>query len=416
MLRICPAILPLVFCVSLGSAEDWPQFRGPDGQGHSTSLNLPLEWDQETNVVWKKSLPGNGWSSPVLKGDRLYLTTAVSTKAGEQPTTLRLLCLDATSADILWDTEVSQMAADVTAHPKNSHASATPVIADDRIYVHFACHGTAALDLQGNVIWSEKIDYEPQHGTGSSPVLFDDLLIMNCDGAEDPFVIALDATSGETRWKTQRPDIAKMKFSFSTPLIIDVDGRPQLISPASDLVAAYDPQTGEQLWMVRYPERWSVVPRPVYGGGLVLISTGYVGPAELLAIRPTGSGDVTETHVAWRAKKFVPHNPSPVIHRGNVYMVSDKGIATCRDLQSGKLHWRERLKGDYSASPIVAEDRIYVLSENGLCTVFRTSTEFELLARNDLHERSLASLTPTDGALLIRTIEGLYRIEESTSD
>jgi len=407
--------IPLFFLVATsGSAEDWPQFRGPGGQGHSTSQNLPISWDPDTNVVWKKNVPGNGWSSPVLSHGLIYLTTAVkkeenTTESGND-ISLRALCMDAESGDVLWNVEAAALSGETRIHPKNSHASATPIVTGDRMFVHFASHGTAALDLDGNIIWQEKIDYNPIHGTGSSPVLYEDLLIFNCDGSESPFVVALDSATGKERWRTQRPDLAKMKFSFSTPLVIDVKGQHQLVSAGSDLVCGYDPQSGKQLWMVQYPEKWSVVPRPVYAGGLVLISTGYEGPAELLAIRPNGSGNVTETHVVWRAKRFVPHSPSPIIYDNCVYLISDNGIASCRDLETGDLHWKERVGGTYSASPLLAEERIYFMSEDGRCTVIQAAPKFHELARNDLKERSLASITPTDGALLIRTIEGLYRI------
>jgi len=402
-----------LFCCSLTlEAADWPQFRGPGGQGNSASTDVPLFWDQKTNIAWKTAIPGNGWSSPVVSAGLAYVTTAVTAEEGNGDISLRVLCIDLADGTIVWDVEVGRLNTDVSIHPKNSHASPTPVVTNDRLYVHFASHGTAALDLQGNILWQRKIDYEPRHGSGSSPILYRDLLIFNCDGEQSPFVIALASESGQERWRTPRPPIAEMKFSFSTPLVIDVEGQKQLISPASDVVAAYDPANGEQLWMARYPQKWSVVPRPVYANGLVLICTGYDGPAELLAIRPDGTGDVTESSIAWRAARFIPHNPSPIIHNGNIYMVSDNGIASCRDLQSGSLKWKERLGGNYSASPIAAENRIYFLSENGMCTVIRAAPTFALLAKNDLQERSLASTVPIDGAMLIRTESGLYRIAE----
>ena len=408
------AVSLFILTETSGLAEDWPQFRGPGGQGHSTSRDLPIRWDPDTNIVWKKKLPGTGWSSPVLSHGLVYLTTAVEKDAGASESgadiSLRTLCVNAESGDIVWNIEAATLSGGTRIHPKNSHASATPVVTADRVFVHFASHGTAALDLDGNLIWQKKIDYNSQHGTGSSPVIYEDLLIFNCDGTESPFVIALDTATGSERWRTRRPDLAKMTFSFSTPLIIDVEGQHQLVSAGSDLVCGYNPRSGKQLWMVRYPEKWSVVPRPVYAGGLVLISTGYEGPAELLAIHPNGSGDVTDTHVAWRAKRFVPHSPSPIVYDNCVYLISDNGIASCRDLETGDLHWKERVGGTYSASPLLAEERIYFMSEDGHCTVIQAAPRFQELARSDLKERSLASITPTDGALLIRTIGGLYRI------
>ncbi len=404
--------MPLVSVTAI-IAEDWRQFRGPTGQGHSTSTGLPVVWDQETNVAWKVNLPGHGWSSPILLDGRVYLTTAVPGDDADQTISLRAICLDAQSGRVHWDVEVGTVASDTAIHPKNSHASATPVATQDRIFVHFASHGTAALTLEGEIIWKKTIDYLPHHGTGSSPVVFEDQLIFNCDGLETPFVLSLDTSTGVERWRTPRPDIAKMKFSFSTPLIIDVEGHPQLISPASGMVCSYNPYTGEQLWMVGYPNRWSVIPRPVHAAGLILVSTGYEGPSELLAIRDNAAGDATESHVAWRANRFVPHSPSPIIHNETVYLVSDKGIASCRDLRTGKLIWKERIGGNYSASPLQAEDRIYLLSETGQCTVIRASRTFEVIAKNDLAEPSLASMVPAGNSLLIRTAESLYRIEEA---
>lgn len=399
-------------------AEDWPQFRGPDGQGRSSLTGLPLEWSESSNIAWKQSLPGNGWSSPVLINGRIVLTTAVETGSNGSDSdtqySLRTVCLDAATGTELWNTETGSVPAGASMHPKNSHASATPVVTADRIYVHFSTYGTAALNHDGEIFWETDILYKPRHGTGSSPVLFEDLLIINCDGEEDPFVLALDTANGQERWRAARPEVeAKKTFSFSTPLVIDVDGQAQLISPGSDVVCSYDPRNGELLWMVRYPDGFSVVPRPVYADGLVLVCTGFEGPADLLAIRPDGRGDVTDSHVVWSAEKFVPHSPSPLVDDSKVYLISDNGIASCRDLATGDLLWKERVGGAFSASPILADGRIYFLSEDGVCTVIRAAPEFERLARNHLNERSLASIVPTQGSLLIRTISGLYRIDQA---
>lgn len=418
-----PIVLALLGLLgSITTGEDWPQFRGPGGQGHSLARDLPLTWDVDTNVVWKTPLPGSGWSSPVVSSGRIYATAAVptedenggnvgeSTRKVESRYSLRTVCLRFDTGKMLWNKETSEVPADTSIHRKNSHASATPVIRSDRVYVHFGTYGTAALDLDGNIIWQKRIEYKPVHGSGSSLVLFGDLLIFNCDGGESPFVIALDAATGKERWRTPRPKYDARTFSFSTPLVIEVDGKPQLVSAGSHAACGYDPKTGKQLWVVRYPDKWSIVPRPVFADGLVLICTGYEGPAELLAIRPNGEGEVTDTHVVWRAKKFVPHNPSPIIHDNSVYLISDDGIASCRELKTGKLHWKKRLGGAFAASPVLAEKRIYFLSEEGVCTVVKATPEFEQLARNDLNERTFASIAPVNKSLLIRTESRLYRI------
>ncbi len=410
-------------CLTAVHAEDWLEFRGPTGQGTTTATNIPTEWGPDSNVLWKKKIAGKGWSSPVVDGDRIYLTTAVPIgeekvaseskfkKKVENAFSLRTVCLDKQTGDVIWNVEVFQVPPETGIHPKNSHASPTPLMHGDRIYVHFGTFGTAALDLSGKEIWKKTIEYKPVHGSGGSPVLFEDLLIFSCDGGEDPFVIALDANSGKERWKTQRQDFDGRTFSFSTPLLIEVDGTTTLVSAASDAVFGYDPKTGEQTWVVQYPDKWSIVPRPVFANGLILICTGYEGPAELLAIRPSGKGDVTDTHIAWREDKFVPHNPSPVVHENAVYLVSDSGIASCRDLATGKLHWKERLGDDHSASPFIAEGNIYFLSEEGACTVVKAmSSEYQELAKNDVKEQTLASMVPLDSGILLRTETQLYRI------
>ena len=359
----------------------------------------------------------------LLSSDRIYLTTAVAVgdekvtedskykKIVETPYVLRALCLSLETGETLWSTEVAQVPEGVSIHPKNSHASPSAIVSGDRVYVHFGTFGTAALSLDGELLWVRRIEYTPVHGSGGSPVVFEDLLIFNCDGGKEAFVIALEADTGKERWRTPRPDLGGKTFSFSTPLLIDVDSEPQLISAASNVVVSYNPRTGSEVWSARYPDKWSVVPRPVYAGGLVLICTGYDGPAELLAIEPSGKGDVTETHIKWRSRQFAPHNPSPVVHDGAIFMVNDEGIASCRDLKSGDMHWKKRLPGNHSASPFLAEGRIYFLSERGVCTVVNATTKYEQIAKNDLGERTLASMTPIEGGILARTETKLYRIE-----
>ncbi|MCA9213874.1 MAG: PQQ-like beta-propeller repeat protein, partial [Planctomycetales bacterium] len=351
----------LFSCSLTIGGETWPEFRGPGAQGISTAKNVPVEWSIES-PAWKTDLPGNGWSSPVVLNGRIYVTAAVpegqedvssESKYSKKTSTsysLQTTCFDYESGENLWTTKVSDVPPETSIHPKNSHASPTPIVTNDRVFVHFGTFGTAALDHEGEIVWSTKIDYKPVHGSGGSPVLFEDLLILNCDGSENPFVIALEAATGEERWRTGRPDVeGTQRFSFSTPLLVEVEGQTQLISAGSHVVCGYDPRSGDQLWEVHYPNRWSIVPRPVFSDGIVLICTGYEGPAELLAINPAGRGNITETHILWRAKKFVPHNPSPIIHEGFVYTIDDDGIAACRQLKTGDLIWKERLGGNYSS-------------------------------------------------------------------
>jgi outer membrane protein assembly factor BamB len=271
--------------------------------------------------------------------------------------------------------------------------------------------GTAALDLSGKVLWRQTgVKYPPLHGNGGSPVLAGDTLVFSCDGIKDPFVIALDAKNGQVRWKTPRNTPAKSQFSFSTPLEIEIDGKPQIVSPGSGFVAAYDPADGREIWKVRYGEGYSLVPRPVFAHGLLFVSTGF-DQANLLAIKPSGAqGDVTESNVLWSYRKGVPTTPSPLVLGNEIYFVSDGGIATCLDAQSGKVHWSERLEGGFSASPVSAEGRVYFQNETGTGFVVKAGPVFQLLSRNSLGERTLASYAVIDNGLFIRSESHLWRI------
>jgi outer membrane protein assembly factor BamB len=402
-----------VLLVPLAGAADWPQFRGPDGQGHSAETGLPVRWSPTRNVAWKVPLPGSGWSSPVVCAGRVYLTAAVPPaggRGGDQ--SLRALCLDAGTGKEVWNVEVFRQegASAPRIHAKNSHASPTPVTDGKHLFVHFGHQGTACLGLDGKVVWTNRtLGFAPVHGNGGSPVLVDDLLVFSADGADERFVAALDRATGKVRWKTDRTGTPSRNFSFSTPLVIEVGGKKQIVSPGSDVVAAYDPASGKEIWQVRY-EGYSVIPRPVYGHGLVFLSTGFERPG-LLAVRPDGTGDVTETHVAWRWSRAAPHTPSPLLVGNELYVVSDGGTASCLDARTGREHWQKRLGGNYSASPFEAEGRVYFQSEEGVGTVVEAGTAFKQLGRNALDERTLASIAAADGALFVRTEKHLYRIQ-----
>jgi outer membrane protein assembly factor BamB len=387
------------------------EFRGPTGQGHYAGKNLPLEWSTTKNVAWKQSIPGHGWSSPIVFKDRVYLTTAqpiIDTKDHS----LMALCLDARKGTIFWQTDVFRQdgAKAPKVHTKNSHASPTPITDGKRLYVHFGHQGTAALDLEGKVLWrNDQHRYNPVHGNGGSPILVGDKLVFSADGGNTQFVIALDCASGETAWKTPRETEAFKKFSFSTPLLIDVGGKKQIISPGSDAVVAYDPNGGKEIWRAGY-DGYSVIPRPVFGHGMIFISSGYDYPV-VLGIRVDGKGDVTKSHIAWTLTKNAPHTPSLLLVGNELYMVSDRGIATCVDAKTGKTHWTEKVGGAFSASPFHTDGKIYLQSEDGVTTVFRAGTKFEKLATSELGERTFASYAVADGAIYLRTETKLYRIQ-----
>lgn len=407
------SMLAATVVLPLSAREDWPEFRGPTRDGHAASTKLPVRWSANQNVVWKQALPGVGWSSPIVWRGVVYLTTAMMDDAGN-PTSLNVMTVDLASGQPGWAREVFPAASLPGKHSKNSHASPTPIAEEDRVYAHFGHLGTAALDLTGKVIWRQTgVTYSPVHGNGGSPVIVDDKLIFNCDGGSDPFIIALDKHSGEVVWRAPRETDARNKFSFSTPLLIQVEGRPQLITPGSGVVSALDPLDGREIWRARYGEGFSVVPRPVYGHGLIFIGTGYER-AWAYAVRVDGLGDVTDTHIAWKTSRSAPNTPSMLLVGDELFYVSDSGVASCVDARTGRLHWNERLGGDFSASPLHANGRIYFTNERGRTIVVKASTTFEKLAENDLGERTLASLGVSGPSILIRTEENLYRLQEPT--
>jgi outer membrane protein assembly factor BamB len=404
--------LAALLLVAAPAAADWPEFRGPTRDGVSTATNVPIEWSATENVVWKQPIPGSGWSSPVLVDGKIYLTTATGT-ADAGDVSLRVISVDAKDGRILWDVEAIRP--DVEAakimHQKNSLASATPIVEGDRVFVHFGHMGTAALDLAGKILWTQtEIHYSPQPGTGGSPALVDDLLAFSCDGDEDPFVVALDRETGAERWRVARESEADRKFSFCTPLVIEVDGAKQIISPGSGMAGAYDPHSGRELWRVNYDQGFSVVPRPVFADGVLYLCSGFLR-ANLLAVNPQGAaGDVTESNIAWKFDRGVPTTPSILVAGDEIYFVSDGGVATCLDATSGDVQWTERLGGGFSASPVFAEGRIYFTNEDGTTYVVRAGAECELLATNELGERALASPAVDDGAIYLRTASHLWRI------
>ena len=409
LLRVSSCVLVLSICFSIfAHAADWPQFRGPTGQGHANVTGLPTEWSGTKNVAWKKPIPGAGWASPILFREKIYLTTAVPAPNGDL--SLRALCLDARDGKIIWNNEVFT-ATPVNGHKKNSHASPTPLTDGERLYVHFGPYGTGALDLQGNIIWrNTALKFPPVHGNGGSPALAGNALVFSCDGASNPTFAALNKNTGELLWRTPRNSGASKSFSFSTPLVITNDGVAQIVSPASAGVYAYDPASGRELWRVRYPEGYSVIARPVFAHGLLYLSSAYDRPV-FYAVRPNGKGDVTATHLAWSISKGAPNTPSALVVGDEVYFVSDAGIITCADAKTGTVHYAERLGGNYSASPVFADGKIYTQSEEGVGTVLKPGRTFEVLAKNDVQERTLASYAIGDKAIYLRTAEHLLKIQ-----
>ena len=382
-------------------AEDWPEFRGPTGQGISDERGLPLTWSESKNVKWKTAIPGKGWSSPAILGDRIWLTTAT-----DDGKSLRVICVDRNSGAITQNIEVFRIKNLGPMSPKNSLASPTPVLDGDRVYLHFGAHGTACLTQTGEIVWKTRLEYDNgQHGPGGSPVLYENLLIVSCDGLDIQYVVALDKLTGKTKWKKMRQGYQ----AYTTPLVVRTPAGDQVISPGALRAIAYEPRTGNEIWNVRYGDGFSNVPRPVYGNGLVYICTGFQEPS-MLAVRIDGRGDVTKSHVAWTLKRGVPLTPSPLLLGDELYMMNDGGIASCVDAKTGTELWRARINGNFSASPIYADGRIYFLSEEGLTVVIAPGRKFQALATNQLDGETLASMAVSGGSIFVRSRTHLYRV------
>jgi len=404
--RILLALL-LALTSAAVRADDWPQFRGPTGQGHSAERGVPLDWSESRNVSWKTPVPGRGWSSPVVAAGRVWLTTSIKANGAS----LRALAYDVETGREAVNVEVFRIRSAELLNPKNSHASPTPIVEGDRVFVHFGAEGTAALSTSGEIVWKTRFPYQSQHGNGGSPVLYGDLLILSCDGSDDAFVVALDKRTGKVRWKTSRRQ--PWDQAYTTPLVIRVGERDQIVSVGAYRAGAYDPQTGKEIWRVSYGDGFSNVPRPVYGHGLVYIATGFQQPS-LMAVRPDGTGDVTKTHVAWTLRRGAPLTPSPLLVDEEIYVVNDGGIASCLDAKTGETYWQQRLGGEYSASPVFADGRIYFLSEEGAATAIAPGRVFRRLATSTLDGGALASMAVSGGSIFIRTDTHLYRIGKTS--
>jgi len=390
-----------LFLSLLFFSQDWPEFRGPTGQGHSDERELPLVWSETKNVRWKTAIPGRGWSSPAIQGDRIWLTTAA-----DEGKSLRAICVDRNTGAILQNVEVFRLKSQGNLNSKNSQASPTPVLEGDRIYLHFGAYGTACITQSGEIVWKTRLDYDNgQHGPGGSPVVYDNLLIMSCDGQDVQYVVALDKMTGKVRWKKLREGYQ----AYTTPLVVRLPAGDQVISPGAFRAVSYEPRTGKEIWQVRYGDGFSNVPRPVYSNGLVFICTGFQQPS-LLAVRLDGRGDVTKSHIAWTLKRGVSLTPSPLLVGDELYMVSDNGVASCIDAKTGSPYWQVRLGGNHSASPIYADGRIYFLSEEGESVVIAPGKEFKALAKNQLDGPTLASMAVSKGSIFVRSQTHLYRL------
>ena len=419
------------------AADDWPQWRGPAGQGHSDATGLPTKWDAEKNVSWKTSILGRGWSSPVIAGEHVWLTTAheklaseedakkrLKANTGGQPLTvletvrLHAICLDRKTGRILHDIEVLRKKEPQWVHELNSYASPTPIIENGRLYCHFGSYGTACVDTaSAKVLWrNQELHVMHENGPGSTPVLWKNRVIFHMDGSDRQYIAGLDAKTGKLAWRTDRSGEMnknhQLKKAYGTPLVLEIDGKDHVVSPAADWLYGYDPATGKELWRLSYGVLgFSNVPRPVAGNGMIFLSTSFMR-AQILAIR---YGESANPSIAWRHKRSVPKTSSPILVGKELYFVSDSGgVVSCLDALTGKVHWQERIKGNHSSSPTYADGKLYFHSRKGVTTVIKPGKgKLEVLANNQLPGQHMSSLAIAGNALFLRTDKSLYRIEKN---
>lgn len=410
------------------AVANWPQFRGPRGDGLAPEANPPLTWSETNHLAWKVAVTGRGRSSPVVLGERVWLTTAVEqnvvrTRIGSDDmqtadhVSLRAVCVDRQTGKVLWETTLFDVAKPDPVHWLNSWATPTPAVEPGRLYCDFGTHGTVSLDAAtGTVLWRQQLRLDHQVGPGSSVFLWQDRLFLVRDGRDAQYVAALDKQTGRTLWKTDRPPLKtsspNLKKSFCSPVVIEVGGQAQVIAPGPQWAVAYDPQEGREIWRVRHGDGFSIGTSPIFGHGLVFFGTGCF-KAQLYAVRPDGREDVTATHVAWKTLRQVPIMSSPILVGDEIYWVSDDGMATCADARTGAVHWQERLGGGCLASPLLAGQRLYVFRQDARTVVLQPGKTFNRLAENALSGTLIATPAVAGDALLVRTDTHLYCVGEA---
>ena len=408
-------LLILSALIPCSMKADWPQFRGPDGQGHSKEKNIPVEWSDEKNVKWKMPVPGKGFSSPVIFNNQIWMTSAEN-----EGKSLHAICLDKDNGKLIHNIKIISTDDAGPRHRLNGYASPTPVIDQKHVFVHFGPRGTACLNKKGEVIWKNTdFNYNVIQGGASSPVLHNDLLFLTCDGIDFQFLVALEKQTGKVKWKQERSHLeaaakkqAIAKMSYSTPLIQSVGGITQLVCSGADHVASYNINDGKEIWWMPY-NGFSIVGRPSYGNNLFYV----VGSIRqdhfcIYTVRP-GSGKLREDQIVWQYSKGVPHVSSPILVDTEIYFVHDGGVASCLNALTGELIWNERLGGNYDASPIEIQNRLYFLNREGKATVLSTGKKFKKLATNQLKGTFKASPAVADGALFLRNDTHLFRIEKN---
>ena len=405
----------LLLVVSVGvalagwtAAEDWPGWRGPRSDGTVTETGFPLTWTAKDNVRWKTELPGTGHSSPVVSKGKVFVAGCVEAEKKRV-----LYCVDRATGKILWEKAavVSELE---KKHNENSWASSTPAADGERVYITFLDKPHLRVfcyDHAGNLVWEKSPgEFHSQHGFCSPPMLYKDLVIVNGDQDApkglSAYIVAFDKKTGEEKWRADRP--TKLR-SYCPPVVIDAAGKKQLVLTGSKCVASYDPDTGKQNWIINGPTE-QFVSSMVLHDGVLLMTAGF--PEHwVMAIDPSGSGNVTKSHVLWSKQKEGGYVPSPVAHDGKLFLVDDRGVASCWDVKTGKQHWKERLSGKgHHASAVAADGRIYFTSDEGVTFVLKASAEYEVLAQNPLGERVFSSPAFSDGEIFLRGAKHLWCI------
>ncbi|HVY70651.1 MAG TPA: PQQ-binding-like beta-propeller repeat protein [Verrucomicrobiae bacterium] len=410
--------LTIAVAAFTAAAENWPGFRGPTRQGISTETGLPLSWSATSNVVWKTEIPGDSWSSPIVWGDRVFLTTATDNGA-----TCRVLAVDRDTGKVLWNQEVFTQVLR-RKEGRNTFATATPVTDGKLVYTVFSDGSFAALDFQGGIVWTNRdFKFYGKHGLGTSPVLHDDLLIMSRDGSSDgpdmkigwqipwdqAYLVALDKNTGKMRWQTRR---GMSRISHTVPVVWRApNGQEQIISNGGDVVQGFDAKTGKLIWTSESKGE-SPVPSPVLGYDIVFTACGWGGRESIKAFKLGGEGDLKESNMVWEQRKGMSHIPSYLYVKPYLFTIKEDGVAMCLREETGEIVWQERVGGNFSASPFSAEGRIYFTSDEGETTIIEASPEYKVLAKNALGEKVQSSLAVSDKSLFIRTERNLYRVAD----
>ena len=441
LMAFCVMVVCLTTCVISAAANErsnWPQFRGPGGDGVALDARPPLQFGPNENQTWRTDIPGKGWSSPIVDDGIVWVTTAIERaadaneiearmqKSGVKPREMKsrsvaaaielhLIGLDFASGEVVRDVTLVTHSDPDAIHSLNSYASPTPVAADGTIYCHFGTYGTYAVDAKnGQILWQHRDQVVHAVGPGSSPVVDGDRLILVLDGCEQQRVLVLDRHDGSEIWQTERPEMdapdGDQKKAFCTPVVVESsDGRKQYLCLASQYMVSYHPDDGRELWRCYHGRGFSIVPRPVFADDVVYFSTGF-GKTELFAVDVTGDGDVTDTHVRWTSSRGVPKKPSLVLHDGLIYMIDDSGVMSCLD-QRGEPVWKKRIGGNHSASPTIAGNHLIVASQEGVVTILSLGRQSDVIGKIDMGDRIMASPAAIGDTLVLRTESAIYRFD-----